>query len=321
MIKYNKIKGAIMDLFAGVDIGGTNVKIGLVDRNGFVFEKSMIKTQPDPTGEKVFCDIKNEILRLIKDKDVNLLGIGMGIPGLIDEKNGTVICSGNLHWLNVDAVSYLKSQFSVPIKIANDANVATLGEAKFGTGKNYSDLVLLTLGTGVGSGIIIDGKLFSGNCSAGAEIGHMIIHPHGNECTCGGRGCFETYASATALKKATRKAMQEHKDSAMWQIGTVEHVSGKTAFEFYDKDIYAKQVVDEYIDNLSVGIINVANIFRPQAIILGGGISLEGEKLLNPLNQRLKRHIFAKDLGPQVDLLLATLKNDAGFLGASALNM
>ncbi|MGN0819365.1 MAG: ROK family protein [Christensenellaceae bacterium] len=310
-----------MDLYIGVDIGGTNVKIGLVDKSGKVFEKSMIKTKRDSTGVKVFCDVKEEICRLINGKDFNLLGIGMGIPGLIDDKRGAVICSGNLDWLNVDAVSYLKSQFSVPVKIANDANVAALGEAKFGTGKNYSDIVLLTLGTGVGSGIIIDGKIFSGNCSAGAEIGHMIIHPHGNSCTCGGQGCLEAYASATALKKATALAMENHKDSAMWSIGGVEHVSGKTAFEYYDKDIYAKQVVDEYIDDLSVGVINVANIFRPQAIILGGGISLEGEKLLKPLNEQLNKHIFAKDLGPRVDLLLATLKNDAGFLGAAALNM
>ncbi len=310
-----------MNLYIGVDIGGTNIKFGLVDSDGNVQEKSSIKTQAELGDKQVFINIKNEIDRLLSCKSGKLCGIGIGIPGLIDTNKGIVVCSGNLSWYNVDAVSYLKSSFSVPVKIANDANVAALGEAKFGIGKNYSDIVMLTLGTGVGSGIIIDGKIFYGNQSAGAEIGHMIIHPHGNPCTCGGSGCLETYASASALKTATKNMMKSNSDSLMWEIGSVEKVSGKTAFEYYSKDKFAKKVVDEYIDNLSIGIINIANIFRPQAIIIGGGISNEGEKLLNPLKDKLKENIFAKDLGPQVDLLLASLKNDAGFLGAAALNL
>ncbi len=304
-------------LYLGVDIGGTNVKFGVINEKGKIFEKSTIKIGDDTRDFVVFPLIVKECERLFLKW--NFVAIGVGIPGLIDEANFKVVCSGNLNWQNVDVYSYFKS-LNLPLKIGNDANVATLGEAKFGGGKDFNSLVMLTLGTGVGSGIIINGKIFSGNGSAGAEIGHMIIEANGKPCTCGGKGCFEVYASATALKEATKKAMIDHPNSLMWQIGGLDKVSGKTAFSFYERDEFAKAVVDSYLHYLSVGIINVANIFRPDAIILGGGVSHEGERLINPLKEKLKRNIFAKDLGPKVSLRLATLKNDAGFMGAGALN-
>lgn len=312
-----------MDKFyVGVDIGGTNIKLGVIDSAGNIIKKSKFSIEDDTTFSVVIAKIIDNINEIISDIPIELVGgIGLGIPGLIDTKNGLVVCSGNLNWTNEDVLTPLKNAFSYPIKIANDANVAALGEAKFGVGKAYSTSVFITLGTGVGSGIIIDGKIYDGNLGAGAELGHMVIEANGRPCTCGGWGCFEAYASATSLKEQTRLAMLENDDSLMWEIGGVENISGKTAFLYSDKDESAKKVVDEYIDYLSVGIVNVANIFRPQAIILGGGVSYEGDKLLKPLNGKLSKRIFAGDLGPKVEILLATLRNDAGFMGAAALNI
>lgn len=312
-----------MDKFyVGVDIGGTNIKLGVIDSAGNIIKKSKFSIEDDTTFSVVIAKIIDNIKEIISDIPSKLVGgIGLGIPGLIDTKNGLVVCSGNLNWTNEDVLTPLKNAFSYPIKIANDANVAALGEAKFGVGKAYSTSVFITLGTGVGSGIIIDGKIYDGNLGAGAELGHMVIEANGRPCTCGGWGCFEAYASATSLKEQTRLAMLENDDSLMWEIGGVENISGKTAFLYSDKDESAKKVVDEYIDYLSVGIVNVANIFRPQAIILGGGVSYEGDKLLKPLNGKLSKRIFAGDLGPKVEILLATLRNDAGFMGAAALNI
>lgn len=312
-----------MDKFyVGVDIGGTNIKLGVIDSAGNIIKKSKFSIEDDTTFSVVIAKIIDNINEIISDIPIELVGgIGLGIPGLIDTKNGLVVCSGNLNWTNEDVLTPLKNAFSYPIKIANDANVAALGEAKFGVGKAYSTSVFITLGTGVGSGIIIDGKIYDGNLGAGAELGHMVIEANGRPCTCGGWGCFEAYASATSLKEQTRLAMLENDDSLMWEIGGIENISGKTAFLYSDKDASAKKVVDEYIDYLSVGIVNVANIFRPQAIILGGGVSYEGDKLLKPLNGKLSKRIFAGDLGPKVEILLATLRNDAGFMGAAALNI
>lgn len=308
-------------LYIGVDIGGTNVKIGCMDENKTVIYKTQIKIGQDKTPQAVFGLITAELKQVVEQfADRKLMGIGMGIPGLIDTTDGVVVCSGNLDWWQVDVISLIKPHFDCPVTIANDANVAALGESIFGVAKNYSSVVMLTLGTGVGSGIIIDNKIFAGNKSAGAEIGHMVIVADGRDCTCGGKGCFEAYASATALKEQTRLAMLKNKRSKMWQIGGVENVSGKTAFQFSAVCKTAKKVVDEYVNYLSIGICNVANIFRPQAIILGGGVSHEGERLLNPLKENLQNKIFAGDLGPKVELLLATLRNDAGFMGACALN-
>lgn len=309
-------------LFVGVDVGGTNVKLGVISSNGRIVKKSKFSLENQTDFDVVIQKIIDNVKSLISEFDKNqIAGIGFGIPGLIDSKHGIVVCSGNLKWLNIDFVAPLKKAFNYPIKIGNDANVAALGEFKFGIAKDCNSCVFITLGTGVGSGIIIDGKIFDGNMGAGAELGHMVIEANGRPCTCGGWGCFEAYASATSLKAQTKKAMLENRSSKMWEIGSVENVSGKTAFLYSTVDETAKKVVDEYVNYLSVGIVNIANIFRPETIIIGGGVSCEGEKLLLPLEDKLSKRIFARDLGPKVKILLASLLNDAGFMGAAALNM
>ena len=211
---------------------------------------------------------------------------------------------------------------AIGVKVANDANVAALGEKMFGAGKEYNDMVMITLGTGVGAGIIIDGKLFEGNRSAGAEIGHMLLVHGGEQCTCGRKGCFEAYSSATALIRDTRRAMQNHKDSLMWEIGSIDNVTGKTPFDYAKKDKYAAEVVNNYIEMLGSALTDIANIFRPEAIIIGGGVCAQGDNLIVPLKQKIQSELFGADFGsPEVVLRIAELGNKAGLLGAAALFM
>ena len=174
-------------------------------------------------------------------------------------------------------------------------------------------------GTGVGGGVVVEGRLMEGNKSAGAELGHKVIVAGGEQCTCGRKGCLEAYASATALIRDTRRAMEAHKDSKMWETYDMESVSGKTAFDYKDSDVYAKEVVDNYLSHLASGIIDFANIFRPEAILLGGGVCAQGDNLLKPLQKMLDKEIFGGDLGPKVPILIAELGNSAGVLGAVAL--
>ena len=173
----------------------------------------------------------------------------------------------------------------------------------------------------MGSGIVIDGKLFEGNRSAGAEIGHTAIVAGGELCTCGRKGCLEAYASATALIRDTKRAMEANPDSGLWKIATLDTVTGKTAFDLWETDDVAKAVVDNYIEKLGVGIVNVANALRPEIIILGGGVCSEGDRLVKPLQEMMDRDVFAGDKGPAVQILIAELGNDAGLLGAAALLM
>lgn len=178
---------------------------------------------------------------------------------------------------------------------------------------------MLTLGTGVGGGAVINGKLFEGNCSAGTEFGHSVIVANGEQCTCGRKGCLEAYTSATALIRDTKRAMINNRDSKMWEIADIEKVTGKTAFDYANDDESAKGVVDNYLEKLGIGITNIANVFRPEAIILGGGVCAQGDNLVKPLQSYLNEQIFAGNKVPKVKILISTLENSAGILGALAL--
>ena len=306
----------------GIDLGGTFIKGGIVDENGNILLSDQVPTEKEQGENKVVENIAFLVEKLLKSLNIDkslVVGVGMGVPGMIDSASGLVVYSNNLDWENFPIAKLLSEKVSLPVKIANDANVAALGEAKFGCGKDYKTSVLITLGTGVGSGIVLDGKLFEGNRSAGAELGHMVIRADGEKCTCGRKGCFEAYASATALIRETKKAMQENKQSKMWSKYSLDTVDGKTAFDFYDTDISAKKVVDEYVENLGIGLTNIANVFRPEVIMLGGGVCAQGENLTLPLRSHLSSKIFAGSRGPSVDIRIATLGNRAGILGASAL--
>ena len=314
----------IRKYYIGIDLGGTFIKGGIVDDEGNILLQDKIPTESDMGSKKVAQNIALLCKTLLKNANMttnDVVGIGIGSPGMIDSKTGEVIYSNNLAWEHFFLADEVEDLTSLPVKIANDANVAALGETKFGCGKQYNNTVMFTLGTGVGGGIIIDGKLFEGNRSAGAEIGHSVIVAGGEQCTCGRKGCLEAYASATALIRDTKRAMVAHRDSKMWEIESLDNVSGKTAFDYKDCDIYAREVVDNYIKMIGVGITNASNVFRPEAIILGGGVCAQGDNLIKPLQEFLNKEIYAGDKGPAVKILIATLENSAGLLGAAALWM
>lgn len=306
-----------MALYIGIDVGGSAVKGAVIDETGKLYGEDSVTTVKG--GEIVNCIVAlcNRLTKLNKEA---VKGIGIGCAGVIDSEGGVVVLARNLNLADFPLVKLLREKINLPVKITNDANAAALGEAKFGAGKNYKNSILVTLGTGVGGGIVIDGKLFEGNKSAGAEIGHMVIERGGEQCSCGRRGCLEAYASATALKKRTKWAMEEDAGSQMWKKYTSETATGKTAFEFAESDTSAKEVVDRYVDYLACGLINLANVFRPEVIMLGGGISKEGERLTLPLQEILDREVFAASYAP-VKVTVATLGNSAGAYGAAALCM
>ena len=308
--------------YVGIDLGGTFIKGGIVNDKGEIVVKDKVPTESEKGSDGVAENIASLVGSLLKKANMNhsdIVGIGMGVPGMIDGERGEVIYSNNLGWEHFFISEKVEKLTGIGVKIANDANVAALGETIFGCGKNYNNTVMLTLGTGVGGGIVIGGKLFEGNRSAGAELGHSVVLAGGAPCTCGRLGCLEAYASATALIRETKKKMLEDKESKMWQIGSLDKVDGKVAFDYKDSDTSAKAVVNNYIRMLGVGITNIANVFRPEAIILGGGVCAQGDNLILPLKAQLERDIFAGDKGPSVEILIAELGNDAGILGACAL--
>lgn len=312
--------------YIGIDVGGMSIKGGLCTADGKIACKAVVETHVYNASYSISEDIKLLIDNLMADANItikDIVGIGIGHPGSIDSKGGVVRYSNNIAMENVPVVAELKASFDVPIFINNDANCAGLGEAKFGSGKGASDVVFITLGTGVGSGIIIDGKLFEGRECAGAEAGHMVICSDGNICNCGRRGCWETYASASGLIRQTKEAMEQSPDSIMHKIAAREgKVSGKTAFDAAKAgDDAGETVVNRYISYISEGLINIANIFRPELMIIGGGVSHEGAYLTDKLNSLMKQFNFGAKHNPSVTVTTASLGNDAGILGAASLVM
>lgn len=311
--------------YVGIDIGGTGVKAGIVNENGEIVARNKIVTDTASGANKIIDDIAKQVFALVNDNGYSMddiQAIGVGCPGAINSKTGVVDYSNNLYWEKVPLVSLLEEKTGKTVKVSNDANVAALGESKFGAGKNYNDVILITLGTGVGGGVIIDNKLFEGNESKGTELGHTVIIKGGEPCTCGRRGCLEAYASATALIRETKNAMKKDASTYMWKYcnNDIDSVNGLTAFESAKMgDALAKEVVNNYIECLGEGLVNFVNIFRPQAIMLGGGVSAQGEYLTNPLNEYIKKNAYGGDNAPPVDIVIASLGNDAGIIGAASL--
>ncbi len=317
----------MQDLYIGVDIGGMSIKAALVSREGEIIYKSTKKTNCLQGGPGVLLkDIKDlmiEHIEYAKKNDYEVKGIGFGIPGAINNAKGTIDYACNLGVENLNLRDYL-SDLHLPIVMSNDANVACLGEERFGAAKDYKNVVMLTLGTGVGSGIVIDDKLFEGNEGKGAELGHEVIVVDGEQCSCGRKGCFECYASASALLRFTRQEMKRNKSSMMWEYckGDIENVDGLTSFECAKKgDVSANLVVDTYVKYLSEGILNVCNIFRPDVVLLGGGISNQDKYLTDKVTKYCADRNYGYKNTPKVEIRVASLKNDAGVIGAACLVM
>lgn len=308
------------DLYLGVDLGGTNIKAALVDAEGNILNESSVPTNLPRQAEAV-CDDIADLCTALAD-GVRVHGIGVGCPGTVD--GGVVRYSNNLNWHDFAMADYLQGKTGLPVRLANDANAAALGEALAGCAKGAESAVIVTLGTGVGGGVVLNGKLLTGYTGAASEPGHTVIcdTPNAPLCTCGRRGCFEAYASATALIRMTRQAMDAHPESALHTVAANGTVNGRTAFDAAELgDAAAKQVVDDYIHYLAVGIANLINMFFPQVIGLSGGVANQGENLLRPLRAAVQPMIFGDEYAKKhTTLTTCTLGYRAGVIGAALLN-
>jgi len=309
----------------GIDLGGTNIVAGIVDDNYKIIATAKRKTNmPRPTKD-VLDDMAAVALEAIKTAGLKVEDIeaaGVGSPGSIDPVNGIVCYANNLGFFDVPMAKELTDRTGIDFYLENDANAAAYGEFIAGAGKGTNNFVMITLGTGVGGGVIIDGKIFAGSNYAGTELGHTVIAMDGEICTCGRHGCWEAYASATALIRQTKQAMIKYADSIMWKLcgGDINAVNGVTAFDAMRKgDTAGKAVVDKYIYYIGVGIANNINIFQPEVIAIGGGISKEGDNLILPLKEFVKGENYARNIEKKAEIKTADLGNDAGIIGAAFL--
>jgi len=289
----------------GIDIGGTDVKIGLVDVHHKLIASSVMPTQANRPAQDIIAEIGEQAKALLSKQGISLeqcMGAGVGVPGTVKRKTGTVVYSNNLCWENVPLADMLGRLLPIPIQIANDADCAALGEAAAGAGMGYQNLVMVTLGTGVGGGVIMNGEIVSGS-----ELGHMVIVENGEPCTCGRRGCLEAYASATALIRDAKRATG------------VDMRPEDIFMEASTGNLMLKEVVDTYIRRLGVGIVNTINIFLPQILLLGGGIAHQSDVLLDPIWDIVRTSCFGREKSSLPELAVATLENRAGMIGAAAL--
>ena len=315
--------------YLGIDLGGTNIAAGIVDDNYKIIKKDKTPTKAQRPISDIMDDMAALCKRLVKACGLSFQDIayaGIASPGSIDPENQVVHYANNLPMSEFAIGDELKKR--IPLKavyLENDANAAALAEAKAGAGKGCRDLVMITLGTGVGGGVVIGGKLFSGFNYTGGELGHTVIEFGGKPCSCGRKGCFEAYCSATGLKNMTAEKLQETTDTIMWEMvdGDPKNISGRTAFDASKKgDKAGKEVVDKYIEYLACGITNMVNIFQPQVLCIGGGVCGEGDYLLKPLIKLVERdqYGFEHQLKP-CQIKIAELGNDAGIIGAAVLGI
>lgn len=314
-----------MNYCIGVDLGGTNIAAGIVDlKNKKIVRKHSIKTNAPRPCEEISADIVKLCKNLCQAENIELTDlrwVGVATPGIV--KDGTVVMASNLGWNNADFSGIMKRLTGVPVFIANDANAAAYAEACWGVGEDAKSLVAVTLGTGVGGGIVIDHKIWEGTNGFAAEIGHMIIDSEGRQCSCGKRGCLEAYCSATALVSETRRIMRLYPDSIMWKMsdGDINRVNGVLPFKAANMgDRAAQNAIADFVKYLALGVSNIINVFQPDVVCIGGGISGEGERLLAPLRERLERISFGVD-GNRTKVAVAKFMNDAGIIGSALLGM
>lgn len=312
-------------MYIGVDLGGTGIKVGLVNEKGDITYKASCPTRANEDYTviaKDMADLINKVLTDTNTKIEDVKSIGIGSPGSIDDKNGVILYANNLNLHNAPFADELKKYFNVPVYISNDANCAALGEFFALNDDSVTDLVAITLGTGVGGGIIIDKKIFSGVNGVGGELGHTVICVNGEDCSCGRKGCWEAYASATALIRDTERAAKEYPDSLVAKMVKENggKGSGKTSFDAKRAgDEVGKMLVDNYVQYVAEGIVNIINSLRPHAVVIGGGISKEGDNLLIPVKEYVDKNVYGIKETHITKLSIAKLGNDAGIVGAAFL--
>ena len=312
----------------GIDLGGTNIVAGVVNSDYEIIARAECKTAI-PRPEADVCDSMADVVKKAVKKAKltmdDISSIGIGVPGAVNPTTGIIETSPNLLFKNWDVRTMMMERLNNKfVKIENDANAAALGAFLAGSAKGCTNAVCVTLVTGVGGGIIIDGKIYSGSNFAGAELGHMVIVKDGKECGCGRKGCWEAYASATALINMTKDAIRNEKPEFSYMLNSVEgdinQVNGKTPFDaMLAGDFTGKAVIDEYVGYLACGIVNVINIFQPDVLCIGGGVSKQGETLLGPVRAIVEQERITKHNDKQTVICAATLGNDAGIIGAACL--
>ncbi len=313
-----------MKFYVGIDLGGTNIVAGVVDENYNILTKASRKTNCPRPAEEIADDMAAAALEAIAQANLTpeqVEWIGIGTPGIANSSTGIIEYSNNLGFVNTPMVKWISEKTGRPAFIENDANAAAYGEYVAGAAKGATNAVCITLGTGVGGGIIIDGKIYDGSNFAGAELGHTVMNIDGPQCTCGRKGCFEVYSSATGLVRMTNEAMAEHPESIMHQMAAEQgRVSARTAFDCMRKgDAAAKEVVDLYIRCLAAGITNTINIFQPDILCIGGGVCNEGDALLLPVKELVAKEVYTRNSKKNAEIVIAKLGNDAGIIGAAFL--
>ena len=315
----------------GVDLGGTNIAVGLVDEKYKIVYKQSIPTNAQREAEAILADIAALCRRVCEEFGISLAeveAIGVATPGAANSETGTVEYTNNLPFCKLPMAKLLSEQLDgKEVHIENDANAAAWGEAVAGAAKGVKNSVMITLGTGVGGGIVANGTIFSGFNFAGGELGHIVIEHGGVPCTCGRKGCWEAYSSATALIRMTKEKMEECRAAGRSTVlgnhlSKDGRVTGRTAFDAMRAgDAAAKEVVDTYISYLVTGLANIVNIFQPEVISLGGGVSGEGQSLLDTLVPMVREQSYGAAYLPNTELRIAELKNDAGIIGAAYLGI
>ncbi|MBP3493579.1 MAG: ROK family protein [Oscillospiraceae bacterium] len=304
----------------GIDLGGTNIAVGVVNAQYEIIAHHSVPTLAQRSAEEVIRDMGDAVETVLAKAGLTAAdceSIGIGSPGTCDSEKGIVARAYNLGWFNVPICDILRERFGIPARLSNDANCAALAETVAGAAIGCKNMVLITLGTGVGGGIIIDGKIYAGMRSAGAELGHTLLVLDGEQCSCGRRGCWETYASATALIRQAEKAAAEHPQSLLAQV---EQMTGLAVFQAADKgDAAAQAVIDRYCVYVAAGFTDLVNSLAPEMILLGGGISRQGERLLAPIREYVVNNCFGQKDGAVPVIAAAKLGNEAGIIGAAAL--
>lgn len=314
-----------MKYYLGIDLGGTNIAMGVVDEEHRLIQKASIPTPKGKDGEAL-ADLMAKEARIFAESLGLTLAqmewIGLGAPGHVDPVKGELIFACNLDLYHCPMAQMLKDRTRRSVYLGNDANAAAYGEALAGAAKGTRSSVTVTLGTGIGTGIVLNPKILEGYSYCAGEGGHMVIIAGGRSCNCGRRGCWETYASATGLINSTKEAMQQNSQSVLWELveGDLYKVTGRTAWEAKAKgDFTAIQVIEQYIQYLACGVVNIVNLVEPEMICIGGGISAQGENLLAPLRELVNREKYSRYGGQSTTVVAATLGNDAGLIGAALL--
>lgn len=310
--------------YIGIDIGGTNIACGIVNESCEIIARSKVKTNAPRLYEEILADIIRAARLACDEAGIDpgsVDSVGIGCPGTCNQQTGIVEYSNNLGFVNVPLRTDVEKALGVKTYLGNDADAAAYGEYCAGAAKGAENAVVITLGTGVGSGIIIGGKIYSGSNFAGGEIGHTVISVGGRACTCGRKGCFETYSSATGLVTTTKEYAARYPDSLMTKLIEQDgRVSARTAYTAMKQgDEAGRLVTEEYVKYLAVGITNVINIFQPDVLCIGGGVCNEGDTLLVPLKKLVAEQVYTKNSAKNTEIVICSLGNDAGIIGAAML--